>query len=489
MHRPLRLVRFIIETFSADFRADRRYIDYQVRPVRHSRADGTKLAISATGIRTPLSSATHAGRRSWRSDDWPLDAHVIRHPVPRAPAIHKQSCLNRSSGSRSNRVPLRGRCTEVPQPERSRLLARRGSAPAQKAGNPARGRRRRRTRQPPRGEKTMKNTAMCAMGAGVLFPAIAAHAGGADDIVNPVILVADAPLPVSGAEGFGAFGAAAAQSFAGGSTASGALAGTDSESDSSNLASDVSTVFAADDCVRCPGGTCIRGNGASHGGSGSSGASGGSSGSSGSSGSHGAGAATASTGGPSGGACLGRSGSAAAGGPGPNGSGGASGNSGGGKGGGGNNSGGNKGGGSNSGVAARATAVAAHTVDRLADLRADPQADPAVALVEASAVSEVDSQVDSARVDRRAARAAGTAAATVAAMAAVIDPVRRCRQAAAATPIWRDGQARQSWRRRRRSGPPAGARRRGQVAGYAARTAFGRGGLARCLLICRRRMP
>ncbi|MFP4904483.1 hypothetical protein ACLFKT_36285, partial [Paraburkholderia sp. BR14261] len=50
-----------------------------------------------------------------------------------------------------------------------------------------------------------RGAGMCAVGAGVLFAVISAHAAG--DAINPVILLADAPLPASGAEGFGAFGA------------------------------------------------------------------------------------------------------------------------------------------------------------------------------------------------------------------------------------------------------------------------------------------
>ncbi|MCP3706590.1 hypothetical protein M3I54_06250, partial [Paraburkholderia sp. CNPSo 3274] len=160
-----------------------------------------------------------------------------------------------------------------------------------------------------------RGAGMCAVGAGVLFPAISAHAAG--DAINPVILLADAPLPASGAEGFGAFSAPVAARSPAASTSS----KTDSESDSATLASDVSTVFAPNDCISRTGSACFRGNGGGHGGSGSS------SGSNGSNGGGGAGAATASTGG------LGRSGSSGVGGTGPSGSGGGSSNSGGGRGG------------------------------------------------------------------------------------------------------------------------------------------------------------
>ncbi|WP_321913985.1 hypothetical protein, partial [Paraburkholderia sp. J11-2] len=181
-----------------------------------------------------------------------------------------------------------------------------------------------------------RGAGMCAVGAGVLFTAVTARAAG--DTINPVILLADAPMPASGAEGFGAFSAPVAEeSPAAGSPAAGTLSKTDSDSDSTILASDVSTVFAPNDCIsRTTGSACFRGNGGGHGGSGSSSGSNGSSGG-------GAGAATASTGG------LGRSGSSGVGGTGPSGSGGGSSNSGGGKGGGGNNGGGNNGGGNNGG--------------------------------------------------------------------------------------------------------------------------------------------
>ena len=59
---------------------------------------------------------------------------------------------------------------------------------------------------------------MCAVEAGMQFPAIAAHAGGSDDVINPVILVADAAPPAG--EGSGTFGASLAQWSAGGWTAS-----------------------------------------------------------------------------------------------------------------------------------------------------------------------------------------------------------------------------------------------------------------------------
>ncbi|MCP3723655.1 hypothetical protein M3I53_11005, partial [Paraburkholderia sp. CNPSo 3272] len=131
-----------------------------------------------------------------------------------------------------------------------------------------------------------QGAAMCAVGAGVLFPAISAHAAG--DAINPVILLADAPLPASGAEGLGAFGAPVAAD----SPAASIPSKTDSESDSVTLASDVSNVFAPNDCISRTGSACFRGNGGSggHGGLGSSSGSDGSNGG-------GAGGATASTGG------------------------------------------------------------------------------------------------------------------------------------------------------------------------------------------------
>ncbi|HTR10715.1 MAG TPA: hypothetical protein VMJ11_29485, partial [Paraburkholderia sp.] len=150
---------------------------------------------------------------------------------------------------------------------------------------------------PPHGENNMKNTnihqycygvarsvAMCVVSAGFLLPAIAAHtvhAADNDDVIRPVILLADAPLPASAAEGADAFGTPVAGSSVDGSPAVESSAQNTSDSDSNSIENDVSMVFAPNDCVSRTGSSCFRGNGGGRGGSSASSASNGGGGSAG----------------------------------------------------------------------------------------------------------------------------------------------------------------------------------------------------------------